>query len=243
MIVIRGKDEHFMNLYHIYKNEQNTLLFHSVMYFMMGVGMLFVVKPLYYFPLLLFIPAMTNLYLSFSMKKEIEKARRLFYENIPASSHSLIGINTKEGFFYLRSNGWSQYSLQRHSLINSPKHFIFHRKNNNPLSVCRWSRRIAIAHEDGRFEFRLKYHSTTAVEWRNEKNSETILLYKGNKRWILNYQGVNKLSLQKGYLPHSFQKLFDSHHSYITFYEAYSETDDWLLIFLWLIDRDYFLTT
>ncbi|NQD68997.1 hypothetical protein HP456_24225, partial [Bacillus haikouensis] len=108
-----------MNLYHIYKNEQNTLLFHSVMYFMMGVGMLFVVKPLYYFPLLLFIPAMTNLYLSFSMNKEIEKARRLFYENIPASSHSLIGINTKEGFFYLRSNGWSKYSLQRHSLINS----------------------------------------------------------------------------------------------------------------------------
>jgi hypothetical protein len=241
--MIRGKDEHFMNLYHIYRNEQQTLLYHGIMYFLMGVGMLLVVKSLYYFPLLLFIPAMTNLYLSHSIKKEIRKATRLYYENIPVSSHSLIGIKTKEGYFYLKTNGWSSYSLLRTSLINNPKQHVFHRKDKIPLTLCKWSRRIVIAHEKRKLEFKLKYHSTTAIEWRNEDNGETVLLYKGNKRWVLNYKGVNRISLQKGFLPHSLQNLFDSHHSHITFFEAYSEADDWLLIFLWLVDSDYFLTS
>ncbi|MCA1054490.1 hypothetical protein LCM10_05785 [Rossellomorea aquimaris] len=232
-----------MNLYQIYRNEQHTLLYHGIMYFLMGVGMLLVVKTLYYFPLLLFIPAMTNLYLSHSIKKEIRKATRLFYEDIPVSSQALIGVKTKEGFYYLKSNGWSSYSLQRTSLINNPKHYVFHRKDKMPLAISKWSRWLTIAHEEAKLEFKLNYHSTTAIEWSHVESGDTVLLYKGSKRWILNYKGVNRLSLQKGYLPQSFQHLFDHHHSHITFYEAYRESDDWMLIFLWLVDRDYFLTS
>ncbi|WP_175991334.1 hypothetical protein [Bacillus sp. Marseille-Q1617] len=232
-----------MNLYQIYRNEQHTLLYHGIMYLLMGVGMLLVVKTLYYFPLLLFIPAVSNLYLSHSIKKEIRKATRLFYEHIPVSSHSLIGVKAKEGFFYLKTNGWAGYSIQRTSLINNPKHYVFHRKDKMPLTLCKWSSRVIIAHEDTKSEYKLKYQSTTAIEWTNEEKGETVLLYKGNKRWVLNYKGVNRISLQKGFLPQSFQNLFDSHHSHITFFEAYSESDDWLLIFLWLVDSDYFLTT
>ncbi|KSU63338.1 hypothetical protein AS034_03540 [[Bacillus] enclensis] len=232
-----------MNLYHIYRNEQHTLLYHGIMYLLIGVGMLLVVEELFYFPLLLFIPAMTNLYLSRSIKKEIRKSTRLFYEEIPVSSHSLIGVKTKEAFYYLKSNGWSSYSLQRTSLINSPKHYVFQRKDKLPLTLYKWSRRVIIANEKKNIEYRLKYHSLTAIEWVNEEDGETILLYKGNKRWVLNYKGKNRLSLQKGFLPQSFQRLFDSHHSHVTFFEAYSEADDWLLIFLWLVDSDYFLTS
>ena len=231
-----------MNLYQIYKNEQFTLLFRSVMYFLMGVGMLLVIQQLYYFPLLLFIPACSNLYLSYSVKKELRKANRLFYENIPVSRHALVGVQTKEGFYYLKTNGWSDYHIQRTSLINNPKHYQFHRKNKRPLSFAKWSRILQIDIEDKRMGFRLKYQSATAIEWRSDKG-DTVLIYKGNKRWILNYNEKNYLSLQKGFLPQSVQRLFDSHHSYVSYYETYSEDLDWLLIFLWYVDSDYFLTS
>ncbi|QHE61862.1 hypothetical protein [Rossellomorea vietnamensis] len=231
-----------MNLYQIYKNEQYTLLFRSVMYFLIGVGMLVVTQQLYYFPLLIFIPAFSNLYLSYSLKKELKKANRLYYENMPASEHSLIGVHTKEGSYYLKTNGWSHYFIQRTSMINNPKQYLFHRKHKLPLSFSKWSRTIKIDHPERRMMFQLKYQSATAIEWQNE-GGDTILIYKGNKRWILNYQEKNYLSLQKGYLPQSVQRLFDSHHSYVSFYETYNEDLDWLLIFLWYVDSDYFLTS
>ncbi|WP_064091297.1 hypothetical protein [Rossellomorea aquimaris] len=231
-----------MNLYHIYKNEQYTFLFRSVMYFLIGVGMLIVMEKLFYFPLLVFLPAFSNLYLSFTCKKEIKKASRLYYEDLPVSQHSLIGVNTNEGFYYLKTNGWSDYFIQRTSLLNKPKHYILHRKDKQAVSFLKWSKSIQIDHENVKMSFQLKYQSSTAIEWKSI-SGETILLYRGNKRWILNYNGKNYLSLQKGYLPQSIQQLFDFHHSYISFFETYSEEQDWLLIFLWYIDSDYFVST
>lgn len=236
------KGRAFMNLYQIYKNEQNTLLFRSVMYFLIGVGMLTVTQQLYYFPLLIFIPAFSKLYLSYSMKKELKKANRLFYETIPVSKHALVGVHTNEGFYYLKTNGWSDYFIQRTSLINNPKHYVFHRKHKRPLAFSKWSRTIKIDHNKAKMIFHLKYQSSTAIEWQSEEG-DTILIYKGNKRWILNYKEKNYLSLQKGYLPQSVQLLFDSHHSYVSFYERYNEDMDWLLVFLWYVDSDYFLTS
>ncbi|MGM0839707.1 MAG: hypothetical protein ACQEWE_03195 [Bacillota bacterium] len=230
-----------MNLYQIYKNEQYTLLYRSIMYFLIGVGMLIVTRELYYFPLLIFIPACSNLYLSFSMKKELKKANRLFYEKIPVSRHSLVGVHTKEGSYYLKTNGWSEYFIQRTSLINNPKHYMLHRKHKHPLPFLKWSSSMKIDMGGGGKVFYLKYQSSTAIEWRSD-DGDTIIIYKGNKRWILNYNKKNYLSLQKGYLPQSVQKLFDYHHSYVSFYETYSEELDWLLIFLWYVDSDYFLT-
>lgn len=231
-----------MNLYQIYKNEQYTLLFRSVMYFLIGVGMLVVTQQLYYFPLLIFIPACSNLYLSYSIKKELKKANRLFYEKMPVSAHSLVGVHTKEGSYYLKTNGWTDYFIQRTSMINNPKQYQLHRRNKGSLSFSKWSRTIKIDHPMKKMTFQLKYQSATAIEWQSE-GGDTVLIYKGNKRWILNYKQQNHLSLQKGYLPQSIQRLFDSHHSYISFYETYSDEMDWLLIFLWYVDNDYFLTS
>ncbi|MCA1058491.1 hypothetical protein LCL96_06070 [Rossellomorea aquimaris] len=231
-----------MNLYHIYKNEQYTFLFRSVMYFLIGVGMLIVIQQLYYFPLLIFIPAFSNLYLSYSLKKELKKAKRLFYEKLPVSEHAYVGVHTKEGSYYLKTNGWSDYFIQRTSMINNPKQYLFHRRDKRPLPFSKWSRILKVEHPKSMMMFHLKYQSSTAIEWQSEEG-DTILIYKGNKRWILNYKEKNYLSLQKGYLPQSVQRLFDSHHSYVSFYETYNEEFDWLLIFLWYVDSDYFLTS
>ncbi|BCB04368.1 hypothetical protein [Bacillus sp. KH172YL63] len=231
-----------MNLYHIYKNEQYTLLFRSVMYFLIGVGMTLVMRQLYYFPLLIFIPAISNLYLSHTIRKELKKANRMYYEEFPPSKHALVGVATKEGFHYMKTDGWSEYYIQRISLLNSPKQYVLHRKNKRTLSFAKWSRAIQVDLEESKVTFRLKYQSSTAIEWRSEAG-DTILIYKGNKRWILNFNQKNYLSLQKGFLPQSVQRLFDSHHSYVTYYECYDEGIDWLLIFLWYVDSDYFLTT
>ncbi|MCA1063014.1 hypothetical protein QTG56_14810 [Rossellomorea sp. AcN35-11] len=230
-----------MNLYQIYKNEQYTLLYRSTMYFLIGTGMLVVTQQIYYFPLLIFIPACSNLYLSYCLKKEIKKATRLFYETIPVSEHALVGVQTTEGSYYLKTNGWSEYFIQRTSLINKPKHYLFHRKHKQPLVFYKWSRTLKIDHGQKGKIFRLKYQSSTAIEWQSDEG-DTIIMYKANKRWILNYNKKNFLSLHKGYLPQTVQQLFDYHHSYVSFYETYSEEMDWLLIFLWFVDSDYFLT-
>ncbi|GLI83625.1 hypothetical protein ANABIO32_13190 [Rossellomorea marisflavi] len=229
-----------MNLYQIYKNEQYTLLFRGTMYFLVGVGMLLVIHELFYFPLLIFIPACSNLYLSLSMNRELRKAYRIWFRELPVSSSTLIGVSAKEGYFYVKTNGWVKYAVHRQQPLSSRKEYAFFRENKDPISILKGKRVLNMDHPVEK-RFILKYSSRTALEWRSLENDK-ILIYKGAEKWILNYNGVNIFAIQNGILPAHLHSIFDVHHTLITLFESYSDEMDWLFAFLWHLDQEFYIT-
>lgn len=229
-----------MNLYQIYKNEQYTLLFRGTMYFLVGVGMLLVIHELFYFPLLIFIPACSNLYLSLSMNRELRKAYRIWFRELPVSSSTLIGVSAKEGYFYVKTNGWVKYAVHRQQPLSSRKEYAFFRENKDPISILKGKRVLNMDHPVEK-RFILKYASRTALEWRSLENDK-ILIYKGAEKWILNYNGVNIFAIQNGILPAYLHSIFDVHHTLITLFESYSDEMDWLFAFLWHLDQEFYIT-
>ncbi|KMK97447.1 hypothetical protein [Rossellomorea marisflavi] len=229
-----------MNLYQIYKNEQYTLLFRGTMYFLVGVGMLLVMHDLFYFPLLIFIPACSNLYLSVSMNRELRKAYRIWFRELPVSSSTLIGVSTKEGYFFVKTNGWVKYAIHRQQPLSPRKDYAFYRENKDPLPILKRKRVLNMDHSVGK-RFILKYASRTALEWRSLENDK-ILIYKGAEKWILNFNGVNMFAIQTGILPTNLHAIFDAHHTLITMYESYSDELDWLFAFLWHLDQEFYIT-
>jgi hypothetical protein len=230
-----------MSLYQIYLNERYRLLYKSVLIFIVGVSVLIVSEGYYQIPLLVFFLGLSFIVYSYMINSEIERARQVLVEKMRRSHYRLIGIKTAGNYYFVGTDGWVTRKIKRASFTNKYELYSLNPMKQSCIFFRKTASTISIRKGKSNYRFILTSKNVNSMKWNADETLEgTVSLNKNNGKWTVTYNDVDRITFTNGQMPLSFQKVFDYQHTVITFHEAYDPSLEWLLIFVWILQKDYF---
>jgi hypothetical protein len=233
-----------MSLYQMYLNERYRLLYKSVLIFIVGVSVLIVSEGYYQISLLVFFLGLSFIAYSYMINSEVERARQVLFEKMRRSHCRLIGIKTAGNYYFVGTDGWVTRKIKRASFTNKYELYSLSPMKQSCIFFRKTASTISIRKGKSNYRFILTSKNVNSMKWNADETLEgTVSLNKNNGKWTVTYNDVDRITFTNGQMPLSFQKVFDYQHTVITFHEAYDPSLEWLLIFVWILQKDYFFSS